>query len=157
MFKEATIYARMPGAILAYLRAPRGADALETIRLQFEQREARFLDTLRRTVFSHSANPYQRMFQLAGCGFEDVAQTVKRHGLEASLEKFRQNGIYLAHDEFKGRQPIVRSGERIPSGGASFVNPLTGGGLIGSSSGSHGRPVRTAQSIDFMRYYEAQM
>ncbi len=154
---DAVRYARMPFAVLAYLRAPRLAEPVGEIRAQWEQREARFLDTLRRTVFADPAHPYHRMFQLAGCAFGDLAGAVKRDGLEPTLEALRRAGVFLTHDEFKGRAPIIRSGEHLPAGGATFNNSLVRGGLVGSSSGSRGTPVPTLQSVAFMRHYEAQL
>ena len=156
MRREALVYARMPFAVLAYLRAPRVADPIAEIRRQREQRETRFLETLRRVVFADAAHPYHGMFQSAGCRFGDLADAVRRDGVEATLEVLRREGVFLTHDEFKGRQPIIRSGRHLPADGASFSNPLVSGGFAGLSSGSRGKPVRTRQSVAFMRYCEAQ-
>jgi hypothetical protein len=156
MRQEALLYARLPLATRAYLRSPRLGDPVAEIRRQWEERESRFLDTLRRTVFARPTHPYRRMFELAGCELGDLADQVKRDGLEAALQALRRAGVFLSHDEFKGRTPIVRSGEHIPGDAASFTNPLVRGGLAGLSSGSRGVPVRTQQSLAFMRHAEAQ-
>jgi hypothetical protein len=157
MSREALQYARMPFALLSYLRAPRTTDPAEEIRVQFRQRETRFLDTLRRTIFANPTHPYYSLFQVAGCAFGDLASAVQRDGLEPTLEALRREGVFLTHDEFKGRAPIVRSGRYVPADGASWSNPLVSGGLPGMSSGSSGQSVATRTSIAFMRYQEAQL
>ena len=82
---------------------------------------------------------------------------MKRDGLEPTLEGLRRAGVFLTHDEFKGRAPIIRSGTHLPAGSTTFNNPLVSGGLVGSSSGSQGAPVLTRQNVAFLRHSEAQV
>lgn len=148
---------RMPFALVSYVRSPTLADPAGEIRGQLAQRETRFLDTLRRTVFAEPDHPYQRLFQHAGCSYQDFADRVRRDGLETALEVIRRAGVFLTHDELKGRAPIIRSGRHIPASGASWRNPLVSGGLFGMSSGSSGESIRTSESIAFLRYQEAHL
>lgn len=148
---------RMPLALLSYVRSPRLVNPREEIRLQLAQREARFLDTLRRTVFADPRHPYRRMFEIAGCAYADLADAVRCTGLEAALEAIRRAGVYLTHDELKGRTPIVRAGRQVEATTSSWNNPLVAGGLLGMSSGSSGDSVRTSESATFLRYQEAHV
>lgn len=148
---------RMPFALLSYVRSPRLDDPEREIRNQLAQRESRFLDTVRRTIFAARDHPYQRLFQQAGCTYEDFAGAVRRDGLETALEAVRRAGVFLTHEEFKGRAPIIRSGRRIAASAASWNNPLVAGGLFGMSSGSSGDSIRTSESTAFLRYQEAHL
>jgi hypothetical protein len=156
MWREVGMYSRMLVAIAAYARSPRVVDPLAVIRAQREQRESRFLATLGRAVFANPNHPYHQMFRIAGCAPGDLERSIRAEGLESTLAALRHAGVFLTHDEFKGRAPIVRSGRHIASDASSFNNPLAAGGFVGCSSGSSGVPVRTRQSIAFMRYAEAQ-
>ena len=121
-------------------------DPDEQLRRQFENREFSFLDIVREAVFARPDHPYAAMLRLAGCEYGDLADSVKRQGLEDTLSRLRDEGVYLAHDEWKGKIPIVRCGKEIPSDPKSFTNPLVTGWLQGTSSGSRGRPVTTSRS-----------
>ena len=137
------------------MRTPPLADPHGVVREQIANREERFLDTLRETVFGVTTNPFRRMFGLAQCTYEDFAAKVRRDSLEAALAAVRREGVYLTHDEFKGRTPIVRSGEQIPSNESSFDNTRVRG-LIGSmSSGSRSRGTVTSESIAYRLYRES--
>jgi len=146
MLHELRYYSRMAIGIWKMLHAPLPSDPREYLRRQFQNREVAFLDTLRRVVFARADHPYAVMFRLAGCEYPDLADSVKRHGLEPTLIRLRNEGVYLAHDEWKAKTPIIRSGRHIPSHSRSFSNPLVSGWMEGSSSGSRGRPVVTSRS-----------
>ena len=136
-------------------RAPLITDPEAVIRNQLRDREASFLWTVRRAIFERPKNPYYEMFRLAGCGFEDLERLVRQDGLEATLEALRQQGVYLTHDELKGKTAIVRGGRTIPSGENSFLNPLARGLMEGVTSGSRSGRTRTAVSTEFQTYCEA--
>lgn len=155
VIREARFYTRLALGIVRLMRAPPLADPHGVVREQIAQREVRFLDTLRTTVFGVLENPYASMFALAGCSYEDFAAMVHRDGLENTLAAVRREGVYLTHDEFKGRTPIVRSNEHIPSHGNSFDNPLVQGLIDAMSSGSRSRGTVTSESIAFRLYRES--
>jgi len=155
VLREASYYAGMARGLYDYLSAPPVSDAEAVIRRQLENREPGFLDSVRRVVFARADHPYRRMFELAGCSYEDLATAVRRDGLEAALAAIQRAGVYLTHDELKGRTDIVRSGEHIPSDHRSFLNPLVPGLMESSSSGSRGTAMRTRRSTAFQLYAEA--
>ncbi len=155
MFYEIGHYSRMAKGVWRYARAPRVADVRSAVRENLERREAHFLDLARRVVFSNPANPYHAMFRMAGCGCEDLAEEVRGHGLEGALESLARAGIYLTHDEFKGRKPIVRSGQHIPMNRGSFANPLVTPVFETTSSGSGGPRTRTPLGMEARLYREA--
>ena len=143
MLNEIRFYSRMGIGIWKMLRASLPADPAGYLRQQFENRETNFLETVRRAVFAHPDHPYAVMFRLAQCSYDDLVASVRRQGLEPTLSRLRQEGVYLTHDEWKGKSPILRCGQHIPSHNRSFANPLVTGWMAASSSGSRGRPVVT--------------
>ena len=151
---EARRYARTLSALRELARAPVDPDPAGTIRAQLAVREQSFLESVRQVVFSGAPNPYREMFRLAGCEYPDLDARVRRDGLEAALTALYQAGVWLSHDEFKGRTPIVRSGRHIPSSPQSFVNPLVSGAIEMSSSGSRSDGTITRQSPRFNLYRE---
>lgn len=153
MLREANYYARTAWGLYRLLRAP-VPDFEGRIRRQLENREKIFLDTLRRVVFANPGHPYHRMFRLAGCRYEDLEERVNRDGLESALEAIRREGVYLAHDEFKGKTAIVRSGQHIPADENSFLNPLVSGLVESRSSGSRSQGTLTRQSTEYRLYKE---
>ena len=146
MLHELRYYSRMAVGIWQMMRSPLPSDPRGFLRRQFENREANFLDTVRRVIFADPSHPYAVMFRLAGCEFGDLEDSVLRYGLEPALSRLRSEGVYLAHDEWKEKIPVVRAGREIVSHTKSFSNPLVTGWIEGASSGSRGRPVVTSRS-----------
>lgn len=137
------------------LRAPRLQKPVGLIRAGLEHRDENFLELTRRVVFSNPANPYFHMFRLAGCGHDDLAAVVRREGLETALASLHRSGVYLAHDEFKLKRPIVRSNQTIAADEASFRNPLSTGGFTGWSGGSRSEGTRVHASTAARVHREA--
>ncbi len=79
-----------------------------------------------------------------------------REGLETTLESLRQAGVYLSHDEFKGKKPVQRSGKQMRVDPGDFANPLVRGTLETSSSGSRSSGTVTRRSLEYQFYREAQ-
>ncbi len=154
MLGEAMYYARMGRGVFQLLRAPRIADPEKTVLDQLANRERRFLETVRSVIFADARHPYRRMFQLAGCGYEDLKQRVEQDGLEDTLAALHRAGVYLSHDEFKCKKPIVRSGRTIPAAPASFLNPLVSRSYESRSSGSRSAGTVTRHNLQNQLYRE---
>jgi hypothetical protein len=156
MLDEAIYYSRMALGIYRFLRTKPHPDPEAVIRHQLENREGIFLDTTRRVIFANPRNPYHEMFRLAGCAFEDLEHAVNKDGLEATLAVLHRQGVFLTHDEFKGKAPIVRAGRHIPARTSDFRNPLYTGLTESSSSGSRSKGTKTPQSTEYRLYREAR-
>ncbi len=150
-------YVRMSSGVASLLRTRPHVDPDGVIREQMEKREERFLELARRVIFSNPANPYHQMFQLAGCKYPDLAEAVRRDGLEATLVVLHRQGVYLSHDEFKRKKPIRRSNREIPAGPDSFGNPLIKGGTVTSSGGSRSEGTKTRKSASEWRHWETYL
>jgi len=156
MIQEAIYYSRMARGIREYLRTPPYSDPEAVIRRQLENREPIFLDLVRQIIFIRPQNPFHEMFSLAGCTFEDLTAAVRRKGLETTLASLHRQGVYLTHDEFKGKTAIVRSGRHIPAETKSFQNPLGSGLMISTTSGSRSQGTRAPVSTKVKLYREAR-
>ncbi len=154
MIPEIAYYANMTLGVYRMLRSPYN-HGLEALREQMAQREARFLETAGRRVFSNPANPYHELFRLAGCTEGDLAAAVSRRGLEAALSGLAAEGVYLTHDEFKGRTPLVRGGRHIPFAPEVLLNPVGRGYMTTMSSGSSGPGTPTPKSLQLQLYRDA--
>ena len=137
------------------IRAPRLQSADAVIRAQLSRRHETFLELMRQVVFANPAHPYRRMFEIAGCSQDDLAAGVRRDGLEATLTRLHRSGVYLTHDEFKRKTPIVRGGVTIAADANSFRNPLSTSRLLGISGGSRSAGTAVGVSATARVYREA--
>ena len=147
-------YSRMVLGVFELVRTPLIADPAGDIRRQMENREANFLDLVRRAIYLNPRSPYYRMLQLAQCEYQDLEQAVRRDGLEHTLEALLHAGVYLTQDEMKGKGPIVRAGERIPSEELSYRNPGVAPHIEGQSSGSRSKGIRMRHGISTQVYWD---
>jgi hypothetical protein len=146
MLNELLHYSRMAAGIIEAQRQSYPADPVAYLRGALENRESSFLTMAQRVIYSNPQNPFHRMLDIAGCAFGDLEAQVRRAGLESALSQLRSAGVYLTHDEWKGKTPIVRGGVAVAAAPEQFRNPLAKGWLTGQSSGSSGKPVRTSRS-----------
>jgi hypothetical protein len=155
MLREANYYSRMAYGLWQYMRTPPLPDPEAVIRDGLLNREANLLSLVRDCILVNPANPITAMLHLAGCEFGDLETMVRRDGLETTLTTLYENGVYLAHDEFKGRAPIVRSGREIPYDLSGCQNPTVKGYLESTSSGSRSEGMRSRRNIARTLYREA--
>lgn len=156
MLREASYYSRMTLGVYRLARMPLESDPKSLVRRTIENREANFLDLIRRAVFGNPANPYYTLFQWAGCTYGDLEHAVRKNGLEPTLESLRKAGVYLANDEFKGKRPVERSGKQMKVESEDFANPFVKGMIQTTSGGSRSRGTITWRSLEFQSYREAQ-
>jgi len=108
------------------------------IQQRLREREQNFLASIQQGIFANPQSPYHAMLELAGCAYADLERSVGERGLEGTLRMLRDAGVYVTFEEFKGRQPIVRSGRTIPAGERAFDNPDFRRYLGTSTGGSTG-------------------
>ena len=156
MLREASYYSRMALGWYQLARMPLEPDPPALVRRYLENRQAHFLELMRGAVFDYPSNPYHTLFRWSGCSYGDLEAAVRRDGLEAALESLRKAGVYLSHDEFKGKKPVERSGKTIALNPGELANPLVQGTLETSSSGSRSSGTVTRRSLEYQFYREAQ-
>ncbi|HEY7320989.1 MAG TPA: hypothetical protein VIE89_25775 [Candidatus Binatia bacterium] len=124
--------------------------AEEEIRRALCSREAGFLQLVRTQVFGRPNSPYLKLLRMAGCEFADLETCVHRRGLEKTLEKLSEEGVYLTSDEFKGKKEVIRQG------GSFWVSPKdfecfdAAPGFAIESSGTRNRPVGSFIALDWL-------
>jgi hypothetical protein len=123
--------------------------AREDIKRGLEQREKAFLDLVRAQIYERGAGVYFRLLRMAGCDFADLQSHVAHNGLENTLQKLADEGVYLTSDEFRGKKELVRGGRTFPVSRIDFKMPETDHGLmLMQSSGSRHKAQRYAFSLD---------
>ena len=139
-------YWGIAAGVRAYSRQPIPENLAEVVRRQVEEREETWLALMQRAIFANTQHPYKRLFDLAGCEFGDLEQAVLSIGLEPALERLYDGGVYLTEDEFKGKAPIVRGGQEIPSAPGDFHNRAEEAWIEVATGGSSGKPTRLPYS-----------
>ena len=86
MLADAPSFARFAWGLGAFLRRSHSPDEFrQRVEEQLRNRSESFLRLLERGVFARPNSPYLRLFVHAGIGFEDVAESVRRDGIEPTL------------------------------------------------------------------------
>ena len=136
----------------AQLRRPIHIEkAMVQLRERLERRDEWFLATVRRTIFDNPSSPYAQLLRWAGCDWTDFRRGVGADGLEGTLAKLRDAGVYITLDELKRQTPIQRNGFILEPAEADFDNPLlAGGGITGTTSGSRGPALRVMYNWEFI-------
>jgi hypothetical protein len=116
------------------------------IRQRLETRETRFIQYVSKFIYGYPKSPYLPLLRLAGCELGDLAAMVRQRGLEPTLETLRDEGVYVAFEEFKGYRETVRSGRTFRFTQRDFDNPFRGAELKVLTGGtrSRGAPVYVA-------------
>ncbi len=157
MIDEAIHYSRMALGVYEYLRSKPLGNPDAVIRRNLENRERNFLYLVRNVIFASPANPFHAMLVAAGCRPGDLEDSLRRDGLEKTLADLSATGVYLTHDEFKGKQPIVRAGRHIPAVTSDFRNPLVKTRGENRSSGSRSKGTRTPRNLQGQLYREVRL
>ncbi len=124
--------------------------AREKIKSALERREETFLELARTHIYERPNGPYLRLLELAGCDFSDLRADVRKHGIEKTLERLAENGVYLTADEFKGKKPVVRGRESFRVTPEDFASLHLSAGFVTQSSGTKNGPVRSRLVLDWL-------
>ncbi len=157
MFQRIAQRARLAVGFREFIRTPIGVDAAAAeIRRQLTAREDNFLNYAKKLIYDVPSSPYRRLLLWAGCKYGDLCASIRSRGLENTLEKLRDEGVYLTLEEFKSRSPISRNGLRIETHETDFDNPfLLRGRLSGETSGSRGKTSLVTYDWDFIAHEAA--
>jgi hypothetical protein len=157
-FDDARMFARFGLGLPKFLRHTITLDeARAQVRRRLANRPASFLRLVEKGVFAYRQSPYRGLFEAAGCEFGDVEHMVRIDGLEETLRRLRQAGIFVTFEEFKGRRPIVRNGRVIPVAAGSFRNPYLSASYRAESSGTTGAGARVDIDLDNLAAQASQI
>jgi len=119
---------------------------------QLQNRDESFLRVLELGIYGNHESPYRRLLLHAGFQFEHVHAMVHEEGLEATLTRLHDAGVYVTLEEFKGRTPVRRPDLEFGVTERDFDNPLLTAHYMGSTGGSRGGGTRVPLDFDFLAY-----
>ncbi len=125
------------------------------IQRQMQERSSSFLKILERGIYANSQSPYAKLLRNARIDFETIAAHVRDQGVEATLEKLYDAGVYVTFEEFKGRQPVRRPGLEFKVQPEDFDNPLLARDYELRSGGSRGAGTRIIVDFDLLTHEAA--
>lgn len=124
--------------------------ALRRVELRFERRAARLAALLKQLSSSNPNNPYRQLLDHSGFEAGDADRLLQQEGVEGLLQSLYEAGVFLASDEFKGREPVRRGSLKFTVEPTELVNPgATVHGLT-QSSGSRGKPTPVPIDLAFI-------
>ena len=124
------------------------AECEELLRRGMSTREQSFLRLLETVILAQPENPYRALLEHAGVEIGDVAALVQAHGLEGALDVLYDAGVYVTHDEYRGRVPVRRGSLELAYDVDATVNLSGRPELVGRSGGSRGPGRRNLQSLE---------
>lgn len=122
--------------------------AKEEIRASVAGREDRFLGLVRARVYARPSSPFLKLLRRCGCDYADLEHQVRRHGLEATLERLAAEGVYLTAEEAKGKKDVIRENESFRVDPRSLENTELSADYLSQSSGTNNRPRTSVVSLD---------
>jgi hypothetical protein len=141
LLTDAQNYVRYVTFLRKYLQQPLPFD---DPRLASQERLARrgasFLTVLERGVYGQRRSPYRALLEHAGITLDDVRRLVADDGVDGTLSRLYDEGVYVTFEEFKARRPIRRGSLEVHVTLADFDNPLVGGHMRSQTGGSGGAP-----------------
>lgn len=131
-------------------------EARDSVRDEVQRRPQRFLASLDRLVWPFPQSPVHRLLDVAGLEAGDVRSLIDDHGLIDTLERLRDHGVYVSHEEYQGRQPIRRGSSSFECSPADFFNPVVPGDYMASTGGTSGGGTPIELSFAWQRRQASQ-
>ena len=125
-----------------------GRSGPNLIRQRLDRREDHFLGMLEAGIFTVPSSPYRPLLDMAGCSLGDIRASVRTRGIEATLRRLRDEGVYVTFEEFKGRKPIVRRGKAVEAAPSDFFNPLRNTHYWVETGGTTGSAMRVSTDLN---------
>ena len=149
-------YWRFAVGLREFLRQPLTLEqSRQVIEQRLAHREQNFLSIVARAVYENEHSPYLKLLNAAGCRFGDIENMVKTDGIERTLMRLREEGVYISIEEFKGKADVVRGNLRFQVKETEFDNPFLLRQFEGSTGGSRGAGSRTFFDFDHIAYDQA--
>ena len=127
----------------------------QIVRQRLMEREKNLLAIVKRAVYENEKSPYLKLLRLAGCEYGDFERMVRSDGVENTLGKLREEGVYVTQEEFKGMKEIRRGGQVFSVEARDFDNPFLSRHFERSSSASRSAGTRTGIDFDYLAAQQA--
>jgi hypothetical protein len=145
--EDVAVAARFLRGLPGFLRSPFTLEeARAVLRERQRSREQRFLTLVGVGLEARPEGVYARLLRHAGCELGDLERLVADEGVEGTLRRLAQAGVYLTVDELKGRRPTVRGSTSLEVEAEDLRNP--GGVVHGLAQSGGSRGARTIVPID---------
>lgn len=149
MLEDARAAARFAWRLGPYLRSPiRRSQAEAILADSLREREGHFLRLLQAVVYGHPRNPSGNLLRWAGISMQAASAMVRQTGIQGTLERMHDAGVFVTIDEFKGNRPIARPGLHLKAHARDFANPLAAGHIHGTTSASRSKGTALAVNLD---------
>ncbi len=122
-------------------------EARTSIERWWVERDGRFLAMVDELVWSAPASPYLALLQHAGVEPEDLKALVAEGGVEGALERLRDSGVYVAYEEYLGKEPAVRGSRTFHFAPPDFANPRLVPDYMATSGGTRSGGTATGSSF----------
>jgi hypothetical protein len=150
---EGLMGVRLLTGLPRFLRQPPTAEeSRAALQKSLRERSTVFLELVRRGIYEHAESPYLPLLGRAGITYEAFARSVGEQGVEATLDQLYDAGVRVTLDEFKGRLPIRRGGDAIPTMGQAFDNPLLTRHFEARSGGSRSPGTRFIVDLELLAH-----
>ena len=113
-------------------------EAMAIVQDRLRNRERNFLTVVEQGVFANPRSPYRKLLDSIGCTLNDVRELLAHEGLDGTLLRLRERGVYVSFEEFKGTVPIVRGSLTLHTTPADFDNPTAARYYSTTTGGSTG-------------------
>lgn len=149
---QAAIYWRLAWGLRKFLKEPLTLEqSRQFIRQGLQDREKNLLTMVKGAIYGNKTSPYSRLLAVAGCEYPDFEKMVLSDGIEPSLHKLREQGVYLSYEEFKGKKEVVRGGKTFNFEEMDFDNPSLISHLEARGSASRSTGTRVVMDLDRCR------
>lgn len=125
-------------------------EALSIVQNRLESRSQTFLTSLEHGVYRNARSPYRSLLAMAGCTFDDVKELIRLEGVEGTLQRLRNEGVYVSFEEFKGISPIIRGSLTLNPDPSDFDNPSIRRFYSSSTGGTTGPERRVRLDLDHL-------
>lgn len=117
--------------------------AAAAIQARLAGRADQFLAMVERSIFAHPGSPYRALLDAAGYDFVRIGALVRQDGVEETLRRLAQDGVYVAIEEFKSIRDARRGGQTFRFREQDFRNPIGDGGRRARSGATRSRGIVT--------------
>lgn len=143
------MFARFATGLRQYIHKPLALSQARGLLLErAARRNENFLLLAQRAMYGYAASPYRALLQDAGCEYGDLRACVQRDGIEPTLRKLRDEGVYVTFEQFKGRAPLERKGKILAADARAFDNPFLAQHFYAETSGSTGKATRISHDLE---------
>ncbi|GAI87910.1 unnamed protein product, partial [marine sediment metagenome] len=148
LLNQLTRYWRFSYGLRKFLKEPITLEeSRQIISQRLKDRQQNLLATVKQAIYGNQTSPYLELLNFAGCEYGDFEQMVRSDGIEPTLCKLNDLGIYLSIEEFKGKKEVKRGSKTFQFKEDDFNNPLLSGHLEARSGAS--RSAGTSTVYDF--------